>query len=193
MRNAGVTNRVGYPIQTLNIKIKNNKIRSSSESQINGNNSKKFRSKFFNISSVDRNPNLKLTLGKNANKRKMSSFDDLNFGKIKFITINDKRNLFANSRKSQLNLKFDECKKLCEKKIKINTSSSSRYSTSQDRSSNDPNLLNPCWIPIEVQRNLLELHSRSRANLSKSETNLNRTCGSSVASCLHNSDDFSLK
>lgn len=49
--------------------------------------------------------------------------------------------------------------------------SQDRYQSSSLR---DGTLLNPTWIPLDVQRVFLSLHSKSRANVSRSECMLNR-------------------
>ena len=71
-----------------------------------------------------------------------------------------KRHRFANSRKSGNNM------------LVVKPSSSSSNSKGESYSFNNPNLLNPNWIPMTVQKRLLYLHRISRLNLSKSDSNL---------------------
>ena len=101
---------------------------------------------------------------------------------IKRISSSEKSSNFA---KSHLNKK--NCKNRFEKKMRGNSEVSSFLEKSQATPSviasveisnqhqvfEKTTSLSPDMIPIHVQRVLLELHARSRTNLSKSETFLN--------------------
>ena len=94
---------------------------------------------------------------------------------LKHIPIRERRLDFANSRKRVLLSK--DSQKNSERVIRSRTS---RYFSQVHRprfqtlSLRERHLINPHWIPIDVQRALLNLHAKTRANLSKSECVLNR-------------------
>lgn len=108
---------------------------------------------------------------------------------IRFITINDKRNQFASSRKR--NTAINEFKRIYERRLNRYDSSKANSSqeTSQDLKLTNQKLLNPKWIPLHIQRNLIMLHSQSKANLSRSDTNLKQKTIKSMKFRSQNSED----
>ena len=86
----------------------------------------------------------------------------------------EKMNHFAKTQRPNKNRNLYEKRILYSQKSRFSSEKSQERSqlNSQDRSRD--NSLSPDMIPLQVQRVLLELHARSKANLSKSESILDR-------------------
>ena len=114
------------------------------------------------------NPNM-LRAGK---YKSVLNNEDENFV-YKRISTKEKRNFFASSNKRK---NFKELRK--DKRAYLTNNfqryhSQDRYRSRSLKDSPSP-IMNPSWIPLDVQRVFLDLHMKSKANVSKSESTLNR-------------------
>ena len=93
----------------------------------------------------------------------------------KRLSTEEKRYFFAKGHQKHTN--FQKCRferRMTESAPTPRSTSSIEKSQIKSNEINHENALNPDMIPLHVQRVLLELHAKSRANLSRSESNLHR-------------------